>query len=82
MVRTSLWFCVELEQLRLSGGVALKREQVLLRVDRDRRYAAPAFRQTERVLELEVQIRRAKFVGDEVALAAGNGSRPHQTTLA
>src|SRR5882757_8265019 len=70
---------VELEQLRFAGGVALKREQVSLRVDRDGRYAAPAFRQGERVRELEAEIGCADLVGNEIALAA---PRAHGRTLA
>ncbi len=71
---------VELEQLRLAGGVALKREQMSLRIDRDRRDAATAFRQSERVRELEAEIGRADFVGNGVALAAPCAQRANPCT--
>ena len=72
---------VELEQLRLAGGVALKREQVPLRIDRDGRDAAAAFRQSERIRECEAEIGRAHFVGDGVALAAPRADRRRPARL-
>ena len=66
---------VELEQLRLAGGVALKGEQMAFRIDRDRRDAATAFGQGERVREGETEIGCAEFVGDDVALAAPRAQR-------
>ena len=44
IVANQLVVLIELEQLRLPGGVALKGEQMPLRIDRDRRDAAAALR--------------------------------------
>ena len=66
---------VELEELRRAGGVALKREQMSLRVDRDRRDAAAALGQRKRVREREPEIGRAHFVRDDVALPSPRADR-------
>jgi hypothetical protein len=61
---------VELEQLRCSGGVALKGEQVSFRVDGNRRNTAAARGQGKRVSVCETHIRCMQFVRNDVALSS------------